>query len=316
MKRKLKIGLALGSGGARGMAHLGVLRALREAGIEADLVAGTSSGALVGMSYAAGRLESMTDVVENIDWRQALSYFMEARLPHSGLIDGIRVLKFIRHYTRGRRLEDLAIPFAAVATDLASGGEVVLKAGEADRAIRASLSIPGLFTPVNFEGRFLVDGGLVNPVPVNVVRKMGADFVIAVDVVHFEPLTADQMTGRRAERKAPARGAPRLRKWVKEASLKWRERATHSFLAPMLKAVEEWDQEPGLFDVLGIALRIMESQIAERRFREEPADYLIRPKLGNVFFMEFHRSPEIVKWGYEAGRAAAPEILRLLKDRE
>jgi NTE family protein len=310
MKKRLKIGLALGSGGARGMAHLGVLRAFQEAGLKVDVVAGTSIGALVGMGLAADRLEAMREVVLHMDWRRALHYFVEARLPHSGLIDGARVLEFIRLHARDRRLEDLDIPCGVVATDLASGEEVVLDRGETAEAIRASIAVPGLFTPVNLAGRLLVDGGLVNPVPVNVARRLGADVVIAVDVAHFEPLTLPQMAGRKPAKRPASESGRRLRDRMEQTGKRWRAMAARSFLAPMLKAIEAWEQEPGLFDVMGISMRIVESQIAEMRFRTEPPDCLIRPALGNIFFMEFHRAPEIEEVGYQAAKKAMPEILK------
>ncbi len=311
MRARKKIGLALGSGGARGIAHMGVLRALREAGLAADVVAGTSMGALVGMGLAADRLDDMREVVLHLDWKQALRYFVEARIPRSGLIDGARVLAFIRQYARDRRLEDLTIPCAAVATDLASGAEVVLDSGGTAEAIRASVAVPGLFTPVHWGGRLLVDGGLVNPVPVNVARKLGADVVIAVDVAHFEPLTPDRMAGRKPARKAKTDRGRRVQELMGRTTRRWRDAAAHSFLAPVVKAIEAWEREPGLFDVLGIAMRIMESQVAEMRFRIEPPDYLIRPDLANVFFMEFHRAPEIEEAGYKAAMKAMPEILKV-----
>jgi NTE family protein len=310
MSARKKIGLALGSGGARGVAHLGVIRALREAGLEADMVAGTSMGALVGMGLAAGRLDEMREVVLHLDWKQALHYFVEARIPRSGLIDGARVLEFIRLHSRDRRLEDLDIPCAAVATDLASGAEVVLDSGETAAAIRASIAVPGLFTPVHLAGRLLVDGGLVNPVPVNVARRLGADVVIAVDVAHFEPLTPAQMAGRKPAKRPSTEIARNLRERMEQTGKRWRAMASRSFLAPMVKAIEAWEQEPGLFDVLGIAMRIMESRVAETRFRTEPPDCLIRPELADVFFMEFHRAPEIEEAGYEAARAMLPQIVK------
>jgi len=288
-----------------------VLRALREAGVGADVVAGTSMGALVGMGLAAGQLDAMREVVLQLDWKQALRYFVEARIPRSGLIDGARVLAFIRQYARDRRLEELEIPCAAVATDLASGAEVVLNTGGTAEAIRASIAVPGLFTPVHLGGRLLVDGGLVNPVPVNVARKLGANVVIAVDVAHFEPLTPDQMAGRKPPRKAKTENGQRVRDLMNQASRRWRDAASRSFLGPVLKAIEAWEREPGLFDVLGIAMRIMESQVAEMRFRVEPPDVLIRPDLGTVFFMEFHRAPEIEEAGYQAAKRAMPEILKV-----
>ena len=307
---KKTIGLALGSGGARGIAHLGVIRALREAGVDVGVVAGTSMGALVGMGLAAGRLDEMREVVLHLDWKQVLHYFVEARIPRSGLIDGARVLEFIRLHSQDRRLEDLDIPYAAVATDLASGAEVVLDRGETATAIRASIAMPGLFTPVHLDGRLLVDGGLVNPVPVNVARRLGAEVVIAVDVAHFEPLTPAQMAGRKPAKRPATEVARRLQERMEQRGRRWRAMASRSFLAPVLKAIEAWEREPGLLDVLGIAMRITESQVTEMRFRTEPPDCLIRPELADVFFMEFHRAPEIEQAGYEAAKKAMPQILK------
>jgi NTE family protein len=303
--------LALGSGGARGIAHMGVIRAFEEAGIRVEAVAGASMGALVGLGRAAGRLGVMRDVVLNLDWKKALRYFVEARVPRSGLIDGARVLALIRMIAGGRTLDGLDIPCAAVATDLASGDEVVFQRGEAETAIRASIAVPGLFTPVRWENRLLADGALVNPVPVSVARRLGAAPVVAVDVAHFQPLMPEQMAGRRPVRRPATPAMKRIRERADRATRAWRNAASRSFLAPMLKAIEAWEREPGMLDVLGIALRIMESQIAETRFRLEPPDLLIRPDLGSVFFMEFHRAAEIEEAGYRAGKAALPRLAQL-----
>lgn len=173
-----KIGLALSSGSARGWAHIGVVRALAEAGIRVDYVAGTSIGAVVGAVYASGNIDALQEVALQLDWRQ-IAYFFDVVLPKSGLIDGKKVSAFIRSHVNGINIEELPIPFCAVSTDLATGDEVVIQSGDIIDAVRASISVPGIFTPVKKNGTFLVDGGLVNPVPVSVVRQMGADFVIA-----------------------------------------------------------------------------------------------------------------------------------------
>ena len=178
-----KIGLALGSGSARGWAHIGVIRALAEAGIRIDCVAGTSIGALVAAVYASGNIDSLEEVVLQIDWKQ-IAYSLDVVFPKSGLIDGKKVAAFIRSQVKQINIEDLPLPFRAVSTDLATGSEVVIKQGDIIEAVRASISVPGIFTPVKKGGTILVDGGLVNPVPVSVVREMGADFVIAVDLNH------------------------------------------------------------------------------------------------------------------------------------
>jgi len=178
-----KIGLALGSGSARGWAHIGVIKALTEVGVRVDYVAGTSVGAVVGAVYASGRIAALEDVVLQLDWKQIAS-FLDIVFPKSGLIDGNKIADFIRRHVEAKKIEDLPLPFCALATDLATGGEVAIQEGDIIEAVRASISVPGIFTPVRKDDMILVDGGLVNPVPVSMVREMGADFVIAVDLNH------------------------------------------------------------------------------------------------------------------------------------
>jgi NTE family protein len=180
-KDRPRIGLALGSGAARGGAHVGVLRAMAEMGLQVDIVAGTSVGALAGAAYATDSLAELEEFLCGLEWRQILS-FVGRRLPRTGLIDGHKVAEFIRAHVIERRIEELPLSFAAVATDLVTGEEVLLRQGDLIEALRASVSIPGIFTPVLLDGRLLVDGGLVDPVPVSVARALGADLVIAVDV--------------------------------------------------------------------------------------------------------------------------------------
>ena len=176
-----KIGLALGSGSARGLAHLGVIRAVQEAGIKVDYVAGTSIGALVGAVYAAGSIDSLESTFQKFDWKKMVSFF-DVIFPKSGLIDGAKVRELVRALVHAEVIESLPIPFCAVATDIQSGEEVVIRQGDLIEAVRASIAVPGIFTPVRSNGLLLVDGGLVNPVPVSVVRAMGAEIVIAVDL--------------------------------------------------------------------------------------------------------------------------------------
>ena len=178
-----KIGLALGSGSARGLAHLGVIRAIEDAGIKVDFIAGTSMGALIGAIHAAGKLDELEAAFRTFDWKMTASFF-DVVLPKSGLLDGAKVSELVRAHIHADTIEMLAKPFAAVATDIVSGEEVVIRSGDVIEAVRASISVPGIFTPVRSNGRILVDGGLTNPVPVSAVRAMGADIVIAVDLNH------------------------------------------------------------------------------------------------------------------------------------
>ncbi|MDN3014870.1 patatin-like phospholipase family protein [Neobacillus drentensis] len=174
-----KIGLALGSGGARGFAHLGVIMALTEAGIPIHLIAGSSMGALVASFYGAGidldRLFKLSTAFKR-------KYFLDFTVPKMGLISGKKVKEFIRLFTHGKNIEDLSIPIGIVATDLLTGEKVVFKEGAVAEAVRASISIPGIFVPEKYNGRIFVDGGVSDRVPVSVAKEMGADIVIAVDV--------------------------------------------------------------------------------------------------------------------------------------
>jgi NTE family protein len=178
--RKPRIGIALGAGSARGWAHIGVLQALSKSGVQPDVVCGTSIGALVGAIYAADRLDEMEKWVGSLTWRKVVGYFDLAF--SSGLLKGSRLFSFLRGDFLNKSIEDLERPFAAVATDLESGREIWLRSGPVADAVRASIATPGLFTPWPSEDRLLVDGALVNPVPVSLARAMGADFVIAVDL--------------------------------------------------------------------------------------------------------------------------------------
>ena len=181
-----KIGLALGSGGARGGAHLGVLQALAELGIRPHCIAGTSIGALVGAFAAAGRADRLFDLAERFaDWRELGRFFFEVSPALDGLYDGKRVMRELSDLLGVETFEALPTPFAAVATDLLTGREAVFTAGPLARAIRASIAIPGVFRPVHDGTRLLVDGGLSNPVPVTACRALGADFVIAVDIAQL-----------------------------------------------------------------------------------------------------------------------------------
>jgi NTE family protein len=174
-----KIGLALGSGGARGFAHLGVIKVLKEEGIPIDLIAGSSMGALVGSFYGAGieldRLYKLSTAFKR-------KYFLDFTVPKMGFIAGKRVKEFIRVFTHGKNIEELSIPIGIVATDLLTGEKVVFKQGPVAEAVRASIAIPGILVPEKYNGRILVDGGVSDRVPVSVAKEMGADIIIAVDV--------------------------------------------------------------------------------------------------------------------------------------
>jgi len=178
-----KVGLALGGGAARGLAHIGVLEVLDKEGVPVDMIAGTSAGAIVGALYAQGRSAAkIKKLALNIGWRQKVS-LVDLTLPRSGFIEGRKIKNLLKSIIGDISFSELKIPLSCVATDISSGEEVVISDGPVLEGVRASISIPVIFTAAKWRGRYLVDGGLVNPVPVSTVRKMGADFVIAVNVI-------------------------------------------------------------------------------------------------------------------------------------
>ena len=184
MRKEMKgrIGLALGGGGARGVAHLGVYQRLAELGVPIHCVAGTSIGAIAGAIVAAGRLDRALEWCAEPDWKKFPRLVFETRFTSKALTTGRQVERLLAELIETADFSDLAMPFAAVATDLNTGEEVVMSEGDLISAVRASMSIPGVFRPVERDGRVLVDGQLVNPVPISVCRAMGADSVIAVDI--------------------------------------------------------------------------------------------------------------------------------------
>ena len=309
-KGRPRVGVALGSGSARGLAHIGVLRALDEAGIAVDCVAGTSIGAVVGAVYASGKLDSLESAVRDFDWR-AIASLLDVVFPRSGLIDGRKIADFIRRHVHSEPIETLPIDFRAVATDIATGEEVTLGSGDLVEAVRASISVPGIFTPVLSEERILVDGGLTNPVPVSVARGMGAEFVIAVDLNH-DIVTGKNLRqlGRRSRPSGPPIPPTRLggRQYVKASNWILRELRSAASSVPALRAWLGGAALPNVFDVLLAAINIMEARISETRLAVDPPDLLVRPALGRMRLMDFDRASEAIAAGYEAARAALERV--------
>ena len=202
-----KVGLALSGGAARGFAHVGVLRVLQKEGIPIDMIAGTSSGAVMGAAYAWSQdTVRMTKDALDAGWKK-MAPLIDPSIPKTGFIKGKKIQDLISNYVGGNiKFTDLKIPFACVATDIDTGEEIVINSGSVPEALRASISIPGIFTVVKREGRYLVDGGLTTPVPVEVVRCMGADFIIAVNV---NPDVADRK-GKTSQERVGTRKAPNI----------------------------------------------------------------------------------------------------------
>ena len=292
MKPARRIGLALGGGAARGWAHIGVLRALEKLEIPYVAVAGTSMGALIGAFAANGQIEKIEMVALGLAAHDVARTFLDITLPRSGLVEGRKIAKLIAENLEAKNFEQLRLPFRAVATDLLTGAEIILSTGDVVEAVRASIAIPGIFTPVALGGALLADGGLINPVPVSVARALGVDAVIAVDLNCF------------AGPAAHGGGLPsKLQQRLKNSA------ASH--WAPVQRWLDEAAQ-PNIFDVMGHSIRIIEQQIAAVRLRVEPADVLIRPDVGSVGIMEFHRAAPAIEAGYAATLAQRDALLALL----
>ena len=291
MTRKPRIGLALGSGSARGWAHIGAIRALEERGVKPDLICGTSIGALVGAVYASGQLDQLESWVTGLAWSKVWR-LMDITLK-GGLIRGQRLFNLFRATFQELEISELATPFGAIATELSSGREIWLRQGKLFDVVRASIATPGLFTPVIHNGTVLVDGGLVNPVPVSMCRAFGAEIVIAVDL-SWGKLGPYRNMGR--ELAAPP----------EEPS--WFGRLTNSWLGGVPKTGTE-PQIPSIFEVFNTALDIVEQRVARSRLAGEPADILITPLLPNFGAMEYHRAKEAIA----EGRAAVERMMPLIE---
>lgn len=280
-----KVGLALGSGSARGWAHIGVIRALREEGIVPDLICGASVGALVGAATATGELDKLESWARELGWKKVLSFFDMGF--NGGLIKGEKLIAFWAEHFIDRNFSDLAIPFACVATDLASGHEVWLREGSVADAVRASIALPGLFSPHVHEGRLLVDGGLVNPVPVSLCRALGAEVVIAVDL-------SGDMIGRH------------LKPATEALDSFWRRRVGSLLGIDGDRAARL--KQPSLMNVLASSINIMQVRIARSRLAGEPADVLVTPYLGQLGWLDYHRADEAIAEGREAVARALPAL--------
>jgi NTE family protein len=298
---KPRIGLALGGGSARGWAHIGVIRTLAEAGVVPDMVCGTSVGAFVGAAYVDGDLDRLEQWARSLKL-QAVVGFLDFSLG-GGLIKGEKLIEFFRSHFVDIPISELPLPFATVATDLQSGREIWLQAGMVSEAVRASIALPGLFTPVEHEGRWLVDGGLVNPVPVSLCRAMGADLVIAVD------LNSD-IVGKHLRKARAAETAPDHAGSVGETML---ARIQSGMATLGITSSNAPDNRPSMLDVLASGINIMQQRITRSRLAGDPADVLIAPRLAEFGLMEFHRAAIAIETGSRAAKQALPQINAILE---
>jgi len=296
MKRNdFKIGVALGGGGAAGLAYAGVVKELIAAGIRFDCIAGTSAGSAIGAALAAGRLDEFVEIMTTMSRSRAFR-LIDPVWRREGLIGGRRAIEYIESAVGGsdRLVEDLDIPFAAVATDLNTGEEVVIDRGPVTDAIRASIAIPGVFRPHMLEGRVLVDGGLSDPIPVSVARGLGAHFVIGVSILRLRGVLRDAAP---LGILAGAVNYPGTPEWP----------------APDIAEEEtpgDEDEPMGILDVLAKGSAVVQAAIAGARLREDPADFFVSPRAEGIGVFELMRMAE----AFECGRAAALRALPGLRE--
>lgn len=290
--QKPVVGLALGGGSARGWSHIGVIRALEQAGIYPDIISGTSIGALVGAVYAAGELPRFEQWIAGLKFSEIFSY-MDISL-NSGLLKGERLMEFFRKDFVDRPIEDLPIPFAAVATSLNTGAEVWLRKGSTLDAVRASIALPGLFEPSLMDGQVLVDGGLVNPVPVSLARAMGADIVIAVDLssnIHGENHQPDN---------TPAQ--------IREPQDDWVSKLKNGLEIVLPASSPKSEHLPSILDVITSSINIMQVRITHSRMAEDPPNIIVTPHLAHINLLDFHRAKEAIHEGEKAMKSVLPSL--------
>jgi NTE family protein len=295
MSSSPKIALALGSGASRGWSHIGVINALLGEGIEPDVVCGTSVGAVVGASYVAGNLASLQEWVLESS-RSDVYRFFDIKFSQSGFVDLDRLSHFLHEYVAAAELniEDLPKPFIAVSTDLNRGREVWAREGNVAEAVRASMSLPGLFPPVRNQGRWLVDGGLVNPVPVTACHALGADVVIAVN------LNSD-IVGKRQKR-------TKVSSAREEAGLLQNLKRQAKEYSNSLFSSDDEDDPPGLLSAVSSSINIFQDRITRSRLAGDPADILISPKLSDVGLLEFGKAQEAISTGEDCVKRALSDI--------
>jgi NTE family protein len=299
-----RIGLALGSGAARGWSHIGIIEALAEAGVEPHIVCGCSIGALVGAAYVAGELAALKEFAQSLSWRE-IAGMLDVRLSGGGLIAGHEIVAFLRELNISAPIASYSKPFAAIATDLESGREMWLREGPIEEAVRASIAIPGILSPVRHADRWLVDGGLVNPVPVSVCRALGADVVIAVN------LNGDLVGGHGMDvdaRNATGATPEFLTRIADQMPIAWREHAS----AILPKLLSPAEASPGYFEVLMTSINVMQDQITRARLAGEPPHVMLVPRLGHIRLMEFNRAAEAIAEGRAVVAHALPQIRRYL----
>ncbi|WP_281647672.1 patatin-like phospholipase RssA [Parendozoicomonas sp. Alg238-R29] len=301
MINRKKVGVALGSGSARGWSHIGVLKELREMGIEPDVYAGCSVGSLVGAVSAMDYLDEFEKWVRSLNWRDVWG-LVDVSLA-GGLVRGDKLLSFFKEAGIDINIEDMGCVYGAVATDLETGQEQWLKQGAVLEAVRASCTFPGLFQPVCRDGSWLLDGGLVNPVPVSLCRALGADIVIAVDL-------NTQLVGRHGV--MPQNGHNKVEEDLHPDDSGTLKRMK-SWLSSATSKNESREENPGIMEVMAASINIMQDRITRSRMAGDPPDVLLSPRVSDIGMTDFERAPDAIREGVAVVKSARHRILDICR---
>lgn len=312
MTLKKTVGLVLGCGSSRGWAHIGAIKALEEANIPIDFIVGCSVGSYIGAIYASGGIKSLKKFVLKMDGKKIFSYF-DIVLPRSGLLDGTKRLReLFAIHTDVQNFSELKIPVLMVATDLEKGQKVVLKSGNILEALRASMSMPGLFAPARVNDRWLVDGGLLDPVPVSVARAMGADLVIAVD------LSSGNISKRKRKKRELKKEDILMKQEENKNELlnklsKYYETAELSFNNKISDLFKKEAPIPDIIETVTTSVNIMQDRITRINLAVTPPDILIQPHLGELKMLDFDQVEHTIEEGYIKAKEKVEDILNILE---
>jgi NTE family protein len=301
--KKKKVGLVLGCGGAKGLSHIGVIKFLEEMDVKIDFITGVSIGALIGGAYASGlSIKELEDIALETDLTSTAKFFSPG-FGKSGLVTGSKVQEFLTSKLGEKEIENLEIPFTAVATDIITGEEILFNKGDLVEAIRASISIPIVFQPVIWNNIILVDGGLVNPVPIDVARKMGADHIIAVNVLsskNMPDIKHDKKRSNKIDLEKPLEIIPALQRKLEDLII------DHKWIRNFIKHKEKEDL-PGMKKIFNQSIKIAQEKMIKQSIELSKPDVLIEPEVGNINMFDFYKAEEIIEKGYKAAETILKE---------
>jgi NTE family protein len=306
MSNGRKLGIVLGAGLGRGWAHIGVLQGLTELGIKPDIVCGCSIGALVGASYVTGHLETLATLATSLTWRRVLSY-MDVSFVGGGLIEGRWIVNFFEDNVEDTAIERARPIYGAVATELHTGRETWLTSGSIIDAVRASIAVPGLFTPIRLGGKWLVDGALVNPLPVSLCRALGADVILGVSLNGDLASRPQSFLAEASPQPSQTAGQSEWLRWLSHGLPRGVMAESGNTNGDETKVERD---RPGYVEVVGDSFFIVQDFVSRVRLAADPVDLLITPDVAHLGVMEFHRGEEAIEAGRKAVTSAQDAILR------